>query len=78
MGHSVMFKLQRHSFESDGKMIMNGEKLKIDKEAVLAYFMLLSQHSSEGNQENHEKSVRIASNPAEIQTGNLLNASQKW
>jgi hypothetical protein len=36
-------------------MIMNGEQVRIWKEAVVGYFKVLSMHSPRETEENHQK-----------------------
>jgi hypothetical protein len=45
---------------------MNDELDRIFKEAVVAYFKVLSQHLPGGAKENHEKTFKILDIPAEI------------
>jgi hypothetical protein len=45
------------------------------RQVIMAYINVLSQYSPEENEEEHKKSVGIASNPAETQTGYTSNIS---
>jgi hypothetical protein len=54
-------------------MLMNDDQIRIWKGVVLAYLKLLSLHSLGEAEANYEKVSQ--DNPAEIQTGYLLNTS---
>jgi hypothetical protein len=61
--------IDRRSVERYERLITFGELEIIGEETIVAYFKILSQHSSEGAVEIHEKQVKIFGTLAEIRIG---------